>query len=159
MSLRVMFLFFVALSLCFNNHHLVHDFYADACKRLFVFLDVVAQLSEHVRLDLQLHHLFSRSFYLAFRSMLCLDQLLHPFLLPCLCERDLQPHLRSINGNDLLEFLDEFQSLLLCIMLRVYLYVSFVHSLHDYADRELLPIRSINTLLRDYVGYLLLQVV
>jgi len=75
------FLFFHITSFGLGYDHLVHDFNAHSLEKLFVFLHVVAQLPEHVRLDLQLHHLGSHSFDFAFASMFFLDEFLQFLML------------------------------------------------------------------------------
>ena len=97
-------------------HLLVLDFNADVLVELFVALDQVGDLAEHVRLDLQLHELLSQ--VLNGEVLRHLVSLLFQFLLESLwlvwvVKDNLQTHLCSLNRDHCLQVFNKIKGLLL----------------------------------------------
>ena len=91
--------------------------------------------------------------------MLLFYQVLHLLLLFTVLKGNLESHFRSVDGDDLFEFFNEFQSLLLGIMLGVDLHVGFGHGFHYDAYWELLPICCVHAFLSYDVSNFLFEIV
>ena len=143
-------------------HLLVLDLDAYVLVEVFVLLDQVGDLTEHVRLNLHLQEFISQVFngeVLPQLMPLFLYLVLKPRRLLSIFKVNLEAHPGAFNGNDRLQVLDEFEGLLLGGLRRVDLAVDLEHGLHDDGDGELLAVLPVDALLHYNIRDILLQVV